>query len=270
MIYYVHNMHKVIVSIHLYAMFMQTPKGVQSLERAFSLLELIAAHHAEGISQTAIQSVSALDRTTVHRMLSYLAHAQYIVQDEQHPARWRLGLRSMGLGLHALVKPPVIERLRPVMKILARLSDDNVFLVCRMGDLSFTLHLEQGSMAIPGYTALVGATRLLGLGTASMALLAALPEASLRDHLKRHQTTYTAYQFSPLKMQRAIERTRQLGYTIATDPAVSGAGVAFEIETLGLVALSILSSRPRMPPSRRHEMAQLILAETQTLRSKRL
>jgi len=249
---------------------MQPPKGVQSLERAFGLLELIAAHHASGISQTDIQSASRLDRTTVHRMLSYLAHAQYIIQDEQSPALWRLGLRSMGIGLQSFAQPPVTERLRPIMKTLARLSDDNVFLVCRMGDLSFTLHLEQGAMAIPGYTALVGATRLLGLGTGSMALLAALPEDSLRAHLQRHQVTYSAHHFSPLKMQRAIQRTRQLGYTIATDPAVSGAGVAFEIEGLGLVALSILSSRPRMPSTRRHEMAQLILTETEALRAKRL
>jgi len=59
------------------------------------------------------------------------------------------------------------------MKTLARQSDDNVFLICRMGDMSYTLHLEQGSLAIPAYASLVGTTRLLGLGTGSMALLAA-------------------------------------------------------------------------------------------------
>lgn len=242
---------------------MQPQKGVQSLERAFHLLELIAGHHAHGISQVELQHLSRLDRTTVHRMLRFLAQAHYVFQDPGTPAFWRLGMRSMGLGLQALALPPVIEKLRPLMKTLARLSNDNVFLICRMGDFSYTLHLEQGDMAIAGYSALVGATRLLGLGTASMALLAALPEQELQAHLQRHQPTYSAHQFSPLKLQRAIDRTRQLGYALASEPAVSGAGAAFALDGLGLVALSILSSRPRMPVARRHEMARVILQETQ-------
>jgi DNA-binding IclR family transcriptional regulator len=246
---------------------MQHRQGVQSLARAFELLELIASHHEASLSQTAIQAISGLDRTTVHRMLSFLASKQYIVQTETPASCWRLGLRAMGMGLQALAQPPVVERLKPIMKTLARHSEDNVFLICRMGDMSFTLHLEQGRLAIPSYTMLVGTTRLLGLGTGSMALLAALPDELLNSHLLRHQSTYSAHHFSPLKIQRAIQRTRKLGYTLASDPEVSGAGVAFDLEGLGLVGLSILSSRPRMPVLRRHAMAQLILAETAALRS---
>ena len=248
---------------------MPTSQGVQSLERAFHLLELIASHHEACISQAAIQSASKLDRTTVHRMLSCLARHHYIVQTEI-AGHWQLGLRSMGIGLQALAAPPVVNRLKSIMKRLARRSEDNVFLICRMGDQSYTLHMEQGVMAIPAYASLVGGTRLLGLGTGSMALLAALPDELLQAHLLRHQATYTTHQFSPLKMQRAIMRTRKLGYTLASDPEVSGAGVAFELDGLGLIGLSILSSRPRMPVVRRHEMAQLILAETKILRSERL
>jgi len=176
----------------------------------------------------------------------------------------------MGMGLQACELPPVVERLTPIMKTLARLSADNVFLICRMGDMSYTLHLEQGSLAIPAYSALVGTTRLLGLGTGSMALLAALPDKLLEAHLQRHQATYSEHRFSPLKIHRAIERTRKLGYSLASEPSVSGAGVAFDLEGLGLIGLSILSSRPRMPVHRRHEMAQMILAETKTLKAMRL
>lgn len=244
---------------------MQPAQGIQSLARAFNLLDIIAAHHETGIAQTDIQSACGLDRTTVHRMLSFLAGAQYIVQDEATRGSWRLGIRSMGIGLQAFAQSPITARLKPVMKTLARLSKDNVFLVCRMGDLSYTLHLEQGTMAITGYRALVGGTRLLGLGTGSMALLAALPDAQLDAHLERHQSAYTANRFSPYKMQCAIQRTRQLGYCLASDPAVSGAGVAFEIQGLGQVGLSILSSRPRMSVARRHEMADLILNEIKGL-----
>ncbi len=248
----------------LFSLPMTTPSGVQSLERAFFLLELIGSHQQTGLSQAEIQVRTGLDRTTLHRMLTFLASIHYLHQDAGSNRPWRLGVRSMSLGLQAFTQPHLVALLRPHMLALARRSQDNVFLVCRMGDLSFTLHLEQGPMAIASYQPLVGATRLLGLGTGSVALLAAMPDEALHMHLHRHQASYTASQFGPLKMQRAITRTRQMGYTLASDPAVSGAGVAFEVQGFGHVAISILSSRARMPVARRHEMARLILDEIST------
>lgn len=240
--------------------------GVQSLDRVFRILDLVAEHHESGILQSDIQRLTTFDRTTTHRMLTFLASRGYVTQTDSTAARWRLGIHSMGMGLKAFAQAPVIDLMRSTMKTLARLTGDNVFLVCQMGDQSYTLHLEQGEMAIQSYVNLVGTTRLLGLGTGSMALLAALPDQAIQSHLQRHQPAYTTHHFSPLKMQRAIQRTRQLGYTLASDPAVSGTGVAFKIKDVGLLALSVLSSRPRMPVARRHQIASLIMAETSEIR----
>lgn len=205
--------------------------------------------------------MTGLDRTTLHRLLTFLSDTQYLQREEQAPRSWHLGNRCMGLGMMCMTRPPLVEALSPMMKSLARQSDDAVFLVTRMGDFSYTLHLEQGSNTPAGYAQLVGASRLLGLGTGSTALLAMLPEEELAAHLARHQPAYTANHFSPLKIQRGIQRTRKLGYTLAAEPNISGAGVAFDYPGFGQIALSILSSRARMPLSRRHEVANLLVRE---------
>jgi len=244
---------------------MRSTTGVQSLDRAFMLLQHIGQSEHAGLEQNALQQITGLDRTTVHRMLTFLERNQYIARDHDEHARWRLGMRSMQLGMQAMSRPALVEQLRPQMKSLARRTQDNVFLVCRMSDYSLTLHLEQGDLAIPSYQSLVGATRLLGLGTASVALLASLSDTMLQAHLQRHQATYTANYFGPLKIQRAIQRTRQFGYTLASDPAVSGAGVAFEVQGFGPVAISVLSSRARMPVVRRHAVANMIMDEVRAI-----
>lgn len=239
--------------------------GVQSLGRAFGLLELIGRHHLQGLTSQELAQQSGLDRTTLHRLLTFLSNTQYLQREEQAPRRWHLGNRCMGLGMTSMTRPPLVETLSPTMKSLARQTADAVFLVTRMGDFSYTLHLEQGANTPAGYAHLVGASRLLGLGTGSTAMLAMLPEEELAAHLARHQPAYTANHFNPLKLQRGIQRTRKLGYTLAAEANISGAGVAFDYPGFGLIALSILSSRARMPLSRRHEVANLLLHEIAVL-----
>lgn len=237
------------------------PTGVQSLQRAFGLLGTIARHHAQGITLAALQEQSGLDRTTAHRMLRFLVQTGYAQRDAGSARSYRLGCAAMGLGLSAFSRPPLVERLAPLMKSLARQTEDNVFLVTPLGDFSYTLALEQGAVPMPRYRELVGASRLLGLGTGSMALLASLPDMDVQAHLKRHQEAYAASPFSALRIQRAIQRTRAAGYTLAAEPGVAGAGYAFDVPGAGTVALSILSSRARMPAARRHALARLMMHE---------
>ncbi len=235
--------------------------GVQSLERAFGLLQILARHHEHGVSLASLVATTGLDRTTTYRMLRFLTDAGYAQREPNAGRTYRLGCAAMGLGLMAMTRPPLVERLSPLMRSLARQSGDNVFLVTRLGDFGYTLHLEQGAAPMPRYRELVGASRLLGLGTASMALLASLPDDQVQAHLRRHQADYAASPASPMRIQRAIQRTRTAGYTLAAEPGVAGAGFAFDVPGVGTVALSILSSRARMPAARRHDLARLIAQE---------
>lgn len=237
------------------------PRGVQSLERAFGLLQLVARHQEAGVSLADLMAGTRIDRTTAFRMLRFLEYAGYVQRGTDEHRHYRLGCASLGLGLAAFVRSPLVEALTPLMKSLARQSQDNVFLVTRIGDRGFTLHLEQGSVPIPRYAELVGVTRLLGLGTGSMALLASLPDHEIQAHLQRHAPEYAETALSPMRVQRAIQRTRALGYTLAAEPGVAGAGYALIVPGAGTVALSILSSHARMPVARRHALARMMIDE---------
>lgn len=62
------------------------------------------------------------------------------------------------------------------MQRLARRTDDTVFLVVRSGDYGHCLHCEEGSYPVKALVLQVGGMRILGIGSAGVTLLSALPD----------------------------------------------------------------------------------------------
>src|SRR4051794_15164975 len=90
--------------------------SVQSLERAFCLLELLgAADHAVAISDLA--RMSGLPLGTVHRLLDTLVQLQYVEHDPLS-RRYALGPRILHLRAPTLDKHNLGMQAMPVMKAL--------------------------------------------------------------------------------------------------------------------------------------------------------
>lgn len=239
--------------------------GVQSLERVFSLLALLADHHAYGMSMRQLIQSTGLSRPTLHRMMSFLLRRHYAEQDPKTQA-YRLGTAAMLLGLRTMSRPPLVQTYLPTMRRLTRRTGEGVFLVVGIGDYSYNLHLEQNPPENPNLRSLVGESRLLGLGISSLALLAAMSDTEIRQHFDRHTAEYVANGLNVARILSGIERTRHLGYTLAAGFGVAGAGYAFEVPLSGLAAISVVSPRVRMPMARRHEIAMLIAEEVEAQR----
>ncbi|WP_082055318.1 helix-turn-helix domain-containing protein [Cupriavidus basilensis] len=231
--------------------------GVQSLERAFTLLCLLAEHHESGLTLPQLVAQTGIDRTTAHRMLRYLTHAGFAVQDEPGK-RFRLGMAAMALGLRTMNRSPLASACATRMKALARKTGDTVFLIVRIGDHGYCMHAEEGSHRVQHFHLLNGSTRLLGQGTASMALLAKLEDEEIVAHYARHRAEYEGSGLSLLKLQRGVERSRKLGYALAGAGGVAGVGYAFALPFAGEAAISIVSTASRMPVARRHEIGGMI------------
>ncbi|MCP3024910.1 IclR family transcriptional regulator, partial [Cupriavidus basilensis] len=195
--------------------------GVQSLDRAFTLLCLLAEHHESGLTLPQLVAQTGIDRTTAHRMLRYLTHAGFAVQDEPGK-RFRLGMAAMALGLRTMNRSPLASACATRMKALARKTGDTVFLIVRIGDHGYCMHAEEGSHRVQHFHLLNGSTRLLGQGTASMALLAKLEDQEIVAHYERHRAEYEGSGLSLLKLQRGVERSRKLGYALAGAGGVAG------------------------------------------------
>jgi DNA-binding IclR family transcriptional regulator len=238
------------------------PTGVQSLERVFQLLSLLADDHDAGMSMQQLVQRTGLSRPTVHRMVSFLMQRHYVEQQADSHA-YRLGTAAMLLGLRTMSRPPLVETYLNTMRRIARRTGESVFLIVRLGDYSYNLHLEEGETKSSSMRALVGATRLLGIGFGSLALLATMSDADIQQHYAHHQPEYAAHGLSVGRMRVGIERCRRLGYALAAGFDVAGAGHAFKVPS-GLAAISVVSPKPRMPLARRHDIAALIVQEVRS------
>ncbi len=240
--------------------------GAQSIERAMGLVNIVARHHDLGIHLQALVKASGLDRTTAWRMLGSLQHAGLVERDEGS-GLYTLGVQATAWGAASLGQAALIRQCQPVMKTLARLSGDNVFLVLRLGDYSHCLHLEQGEHAVPSFRQTVGETRLLGLGVGSIAMLAVLHDADVQAHHDRHAAQYALEGVTLAQLQRWVQATRQRGHAYRSTAGIAAVGLHWQLGQAAIAALSIGASRARLPLTRAAELAALMHSQWPVLGS---
>ncbi|KRB86970.1 IclR family transcriptional regulator [Noviherbaspirillum sp. Root189] len=237
--------------------------GAQSIARALSMLKMLSEHHEKGADLNEMIALTGLNRTTVYRLLCGLAEGGYVERNEA-TKRYHLGLNAMQLGLTAMTRPPIVERCRPLMRSLARSTEDTVFLIVRNGDFAHCLHLERGPFPVRVMTTLTGSFRLLGLGTAGQALLATLTAAELKALYSRHAAEYERSGMSESRIKKIVEKTRSDGYSTGLNlliPGVHAVGVAFELTKGHYAALSVAAIASRLDEKRRRDIAESIRSE---------
>ncbi|WPG40111.1 IclR family transcriptional regulator [Variovorax sp. EBFNA2] len=234
--------------------------GAQSIDRATALLRWIAAGHASGTALRELVQRTGLDRTTAWRIVSSLEQ-QGLVSKDADSGLYHLGIEAMALGATCMERSPLTQACRPVMKTLVRLSGDSVFLVVRSGDSSYCVHLEEGVHPVRSFALNVGGTRLLGLGVASIALLATLSDEALVHHYARHRDEYADHDVGLPKLQRWVSQTRQRGHSHIHAGGVAGVGLQFRMGSCGNAAMSIIGPKSRLPRSRVDELAQAMRHE---------
>lgn len=239
-------------------------RGAQSIDRALQLLQIVAMHHAKGISLQQLVHASALDRTTSYRIASSLVRARLLQRDPDSHL-YRLGVETMALGMAAMERVPLIDMCTPIMKALARRSGESVFLVVRSGDYSHCLHLEEGPRPVRTFGESVGGLRLLGFGIPSFALLAQMTDATIAAHYERHAAEYQSQRLTATKLQRWIRQTREQGYAQITAKGLGGVGVRFALGSCGDAAIGIVTPAARSPRSRGPALATLLHEELHRL-----
>jgi DNA-binding IclR family transcriptional regulator len=207
--------------------------GAQSPARLVKVLRLLAHHHVQGLSIAELTAQSGLDRSTARRLLMVLAQTGYAAKDAAS-GRYRLGVEAMLTGLAAMAKPPIFEVCHPVMVSVARRSGDTVFLIIRVGDFAHCLHVQPGSTVLHAHSLMSGQIRLLGQGTASLALAASLRDAELDQIYQRRRLDYEAVGISQERLMDMVRQTRKRGHSLSVNLLTSGAtgvGLAIEFQT---------------------------------------
>ncbi len=104
---------------------------VQVLERAFALLDLLAAQR-EPVSLKTICEQSGLHPSTAHRILNDLSVGRFV--DRPEPGAYRLGMRLLELGNLVKARLDVRDAALAPMRELHRLTRQPVNLSMRQGD----------------------------------------------------------------------------------------------------------------------------------------
>jgi IclR family acetate operon transcriptional repressor len=184
--------------------------GVQSIERAFDLLEMLAdAGGALGLSELA--AVSGLPLPTVHRLVRTLVNRGYVRQEASR--RYTLGSRLIRLG--EISSQMLGTWLRPFLAQLVRLTGETANLAMLDGDEvvyiaqvpsphSMRMFTEPGRRVQPHCTAV------------GKALLAELPPGEARALLERDgMPAYTPATITdPDLLIAHLEVIRKQGYAV--------------------------------------------------------
>jgi IclR family acetate operon transcriptional repressor len=184
--------------------------GVQSIERAFDLLEMLAdAGGALGLSELA--STSGLPLPTVHRLMRTLVNRGYVRQEASR--RYTLGSRLIRLGeisgrtLGTWLRPVLAQLVRETGETanLAMLDGDEVVYIAQVpSPHSMRMFTEPGRRVRPHCTAV------------GKALLAELPPEQARALLQRDgMPAYTPTTITdPDLLLAHLEVIRKQGYAI--------------------------------------------------------
>lgn len=240
---------------------METP-GAQNTRRSLQVLRVLGQHHDGGLSVNDVVGMTALERSTAHRLLTCLVEEQFAERDPL-TRRYRLGLEAMRLGFASLARAPLLATFQPALRKLARISEDTVFLLARQGDYTVCLAREDGAFPVKIFSTRVGDIRPLGIGVAGLAILSSMPDDEVHRIRGQHAAAFESAGLNAANLLKAVTRTRRAGYAELIDTVtegVAGVGAVIPDRNAPFAAISIASIKPRMSAARRAELGALLIS----------
>ena len=155
---------------------------VQSLSRAFAILEQVARHR-EGIGLAELSKMVGLHNSTAFHLTKTLVSLGYIRQ-EKDSKRYRIGLPLFALAASALDEIEMVNIATPVLEQLSRETGESGHFAVRMGDAVVVIARTTGSGAFQ-LTDRVGVVRPAHCTALGKVILASLRDDQLKRFLQR-------------------------------------------------------------------------------------
>ena len=242
-------------------------RGAHSIAKAGRLVIAVAAAGPTGGRLSTLAAAVGLPHPTVHRMLKALCEVGVLYR----PPRSHRYLLGEALTERRVASPPaeVLQRMvRPALIRLATTLGDNVFLSVRERYEAVCLDRMEGQFPIRFGLLDIGVRRPLGIGAASLALLASLPDDVIEDSMRVNRPALIG-PHAPEKLHILIEQTRHDGYAFDDGrlfPGGCGIGMVISAgngETVGAISIGAISGR--MQPERVRQLAGALRAEAHAI-----
>lgn len=184
--------------------------GIQSLGRAFAILEEVARHR-EGISLADLSKQVGLHNSTTFHLAKTLVALGYVRQ-EKETKRYRIGRPLFALAASCLDEIEMVNVARPILEDLSRETGESAHFAVRMGDAVVVIARTSGPGAFQ-LTDRVGVVRPAHCTALGKIILASLRPDQLERFLKRVELTpSTEKSITEVRvLLREIENVRRSG-----------------------------------------------------------
>jgi DNA-binding IclR family transcriptional regulator len=237
--------------------------GVQSVDRALTILEVLSRVPEAGVTEIAAEL--GVHKSTAFRLVTTL-EAHRLVEQTSDRGRYRLGLGLLRLAGATTARLDLVQEARPVCRQLAADTGETVN-VAVLSDSS-ALYLDQvaGSSALQPHN-WVGQHIPLHATSNGKVLLSGLEDGRL-DEVLRSLPRYTSLTITTRSKLRAeVAHVRECGYAVAVDELEEGlTAVAAPVRNAhGDVVASMSVSGPtfRLAEERVAEVIPLLVASAQ-------
>ncbi|TAI66422.1 IclR family transcriptional regulator [Bradyrhizobium sp. Leo170] len=237
-------------------------QGAQAIRRALMVLRILAAGRETGVPLTEVVQATGLTRPTVHRIVHVLIE-EGIVERHEKTGRYAIGGQVPEL---ALARPSRSPLLAAADNILARTSQrvgDTLFLTVRTGNDTLCIDRRIGSYPIQVLSIEVGARRPLGVSSAGVAILAAMPTPDARKIVTANEVRFAGYRTSVATVLSQIALAKRRGYNLREAGLVQGTkSLSTWIKTPDrrpAAAITVSAVRTRLGPRREQEVAEILL-----------
>jgi DNA-binding IclR family transcriptional regulator len=230
--------------------------GLGAVRRALAILKYLAQTSPVGNRLSDIAAATGLPPSTAHRLLRGLAAEGMVLRETGAGHLYKLGPFALGLGPEAshhhfswfaAICRPSLERLAVATGHAAQLT-------VRVGRSGLSLDIVTGKgQAHPAF-AKSGAMGFMGFGSASVALLAALPDVLVEEILWENDWLLGQAAIAPERLRQLIEQARRAGYCYSERIFVPDlCALSFCIPSrsgLAYAALTILAQTDRIASER--------------------
>src|SRR5690349_15918030 len=234
--------------------------SVQSVDRALTILELLAREGEAGVTEIAADL--GVHKSTAFRLLATLESHRLVEQDGDR-GRYRLGVGNLRLAGATTARLDLVTEARQVCKQLATDTGETVNITVRAETSALYLDQVAGSSALQSHN-WVGQHIPLHATSNGKVLLSELEDAQLKKAV-RELPRYTDQTVTTMsKLVAELAQVREQGYALAVDELETGlTAVAAPIRNAhGDVIASISVSGPsfRLTADRLDRAIPLLLA----------
>lgn len=192
--------------------------GVQSVDRALSILEVLARVGEAGVTEVAGEL--GVHKSTAFRLVATL-EAHRLVEQTEERGKYRLGVGVLRLAAATSARLDVVQEARPICRRLAADTGETVNLAVLSEGSALYLDQVAGSSALQSHN-WVGQHIPLHATSNGKILLSGLDESAL-DGLLGKLATYTPLTITRKSLLLAeLARVREQGYAVAVDELEEG------------------------------------------------